>query len=176
LFSYTGVEVAAGQWETSFTRGTLHLSASAAGLATFGYWGALTAVRIVLAVPRKLAEPFTVIRLGGPHRCRGCRGHLVAARHCRAGAGFVVLGGALAGVFPALVAVTPLRLGARRSPDVIAWQVGAAAAGGSAISALIGLLISASSLDVLGPALTVGGVVVVVANAALTRLAPGRRN
>jgi hypothetical protein len=89
-------------------------------------------------------------------------------------AGFVVLGGALAGVFPALVAVTPLRLGVRRSRDVIAWQVGAAAGGGSAISALIGLLISATSLDILGPALTTLGVVVLVANAALTRLAPGR--
>ena len=56
FFIYTGVEVAAGQWEASFCRGHLGLSASAAGIATFGYWGALTGVRIILALlPRPVA-------------------------------------------------------------------------------------------------------------------------
>jgi len=50
--------------------------------------------------------------------------------------------------------------------------VGAAAAGGAGISALIGLLIGATSLAILGPSLTVLAVLVVGAELILTRLAP----
>ena len=59
FFVYTGLEVSAGQWETSYLRGHLGLSASAAGLAAFGYWGALTAVRIGLALPARPVPPGT---------------------------------------------------------------------------------------------------------------------
>ena len=61
FFVYTGAEVGAGQWEASFCRGHLGLSASAAGIATFGFWGALTGARIVLALlPRPLPPPTVV--------------------------------------------------------------------------------------------------------------------
>ena len=85
---------------------------------------------------------------------------------------FAALGGTLAGVFPALITLTPGRIGERRAQHVIAWQVGAAAAGGAGVSALIGLLIGASSLAVLGPALTTLAVLVVASELILTRLAP----
>ena len=75
-------------------------------------------------------------------------------------------------MFPALISLTPVRLGQRRAQHVISWQVGAAAAGGAGVSALIGLLIGATSLAVLGPALTVLAVLVVAAELILTRLAP----
>ena len=64
FFLYTGLEVSAGQWETSYVRGHLGLSPSAAGLASFGYWGALTAVRIGLALPAKPVPARTVIGAG----------------------------------------------------------------------------------------------------------------
>ena len=172
FFLYTGLEVGAGQWEASFARGHLNLSAGATGLATFGYWGALTAVRIALAIrPVRLA---VVVRWGS-----GIAVLATAVIWWQPGVvatliGFVVLGGALAGVFPALIALTPLRLGERRAHDVIAWQVGAAASGAAGISALIGLLIGATSLAVLGPALTVLAVLVVVAEVVLDRLAPAK--
>ena len=172
FFLYTGLEVGAGQWETSYLRGHLGLSASAAGLAAFGYWGALCVVRIGLALPTKSVpaqrligggvifsvaataliwwQPDTVVSVGG----------------------FVLLGAALAGMFPALIVVTPQRIGKLRAQHVIAWQVGAAAGGGSAISALIGLLINTSGLDVLGPALVVLALLLLAANTALARLAP----
>jgi fucose permease len=87
-------------------------------------------------------------------------------------AGFVLLGAALAGMFPALIAVTTQRIGEQRAQHAIAWQVGAAAGGGSAISALVGLLINTSGLDVVGPALVVLALLLLAANTALTRLAP----
>ena len=175
FFVYTGLEVAAGQWLASFASGHLDLSHSAAGLAAFGYWGALTAVRIGLSIPSRPILPTRVIRWGG-------FGSLVAAGviwwqpdPTVAIFGFVAMGATLAGVFPALVSVTALRIGERRARHAIAWQTGAAAAGGSTIAALLGVLINTTSLAVLGPALTVLAVFLIVTISALGRLAPIHR-
>ena len=172
FFVYTGLEVSAGQWETSYLRGHLNMSASSAGLASFGYWGALTAVRIGLALPARPVPPRRVIGWG-------LAVSVVAAAliwwqpdTAVTVAGFVILGAALAGVFPALIAITPRRIGERRAQHAIAWQVGAAAAGGSGISALLGLLIDTNSLAILGPALLALALRLVLANAALAQIAP----
>ena len=170
FFVYTGLEVGAGQWEASFCRGHLHLSAGATGLAVFGYWGALTAVRIGLAL--RTVRPQAVVRWGSGIGVLACAVIWWQPGAAVTVAAFAVLGGALAGVFPALIALTPVRLGAERAHNVIAWQVGAAAAGGAGLSAIIGLLIGAISLAVLGPAIVVLAVILVAAELALDRLAP----
>jgi fucose permease len=174
FFVYTGLEVSAGQWETSYVRGHLGLSASAAGLASFGYWGALTAVRIGLALPAKAPSAHRVIGWGLLVSIVACAVIWWQPDPVVVVLAFALLGASLAGVFPALVAVTPQRIGMGRAQHAIAWQVGAAAAGGSGISALIGLLIDTTSLAVLGPALVVLALVLFSANWALTALAPIR--
>jgi fucose permease len=170
FFVYTGLEVGAGQWEASFCRDHLHLSAGATGLAAFGYWGALTAVRIGLAV--RAVPPQAVVRWGSGIGVLACAVIWWQPGAAATVAAFAVLGGALAGVFPALIALTPVRLGAQRAHDVISWQVGSAAAGGAGVSAIIGLLIGATSLAVLGPAITVLALILVTAELILNRLAP----
>ncbi len=172
FFVYTGVEVAAGQWEASFCRGHLGLSASAAGLATFGFWGALTAGRLILAVLPRPVPPARVVWWGS-----GIAVAAAALIWWQPGtpatlAAFVLLGGALAGIFPALIALTPLRIGRGRAEHVIAWQVGAAAGGGSGLSALVGLLIGVWGLSVLGPSLTALAVLLVAGIILLERTAP----
>jgi fucose permease len=172
FFIYTGLEVSAGQWETSYLRGHLNMSAASAGLASFGYWGALTAVRIGLALPAKPVPPRHIIGWGLAASV------IAAAVICWQPSaavtvtGFVILGAALAGVFPALIAITPQRIGEQRAQHAIAWQVGAAAAGGSGITALLGLLIDTTSLAILGPAILTLALLLVLTNAALARLAP----
>jgi len=174
FFVYTGLEVGAGQWEASFCRGHLNMSAGATGLATFGYWGALTAVRIGLAVLPRPVPPQAVVRWGSALAVLAAAVIWWQPGVVATVLGFAVLGGALAGVFPALISLTPVRLGAASAQHVISWQVGAAAAGGAGLSALIGLLISATSLAALGPAITVLAVLLVGAELILTRLAPVR--
>jgi fucose permease len=172
FFVYTGLEVSAGQWETTFNQGHLHLSESAAGIATFGYWAALTMVRISLALVPRPPTNESVVRWGSALAMLatvviwwqpGTPATLVA---------FAVLGGALAGVFPALIALTPRRVGDALAHHAIAWQVGAAAAGGAALSALVGLLISTAGLAVVGPALVVMAALLLVSELVLGRLAP----
>jgi fucose permease len=172
FFVYTGLEVAAGQWETTYGRGQLHLSPTPAGLATFGYWAALTAVRIGLALPRRPPSSQSVVRWGS-----GVALGATVLIWWQPGVtvtvlAFVVLGGALAGIFPALIALTPDRLGPGRAQHVIAWQVGAAAAGGAGLSALVGLAIGTLGLGVLGPALVALAALLVLTEVLLSRLAP----
>ena len=174
FFVYTGLEVGAGQWMASFCRGPLHMSPGATGLAAFGYWGALTAVRIGLALLPRPVPPQAVVRWGSGIAVLAAAVIWWRPSTAVTVAGFVVLGGALAGVFPALIALTPVRLGERRAHNVISWQVGAAAAGGAGLSAVIGLLIGATSLAALGPAITVLAVIVVITELILNRLAPVR--
>ena len=175
FFLYTGLEVGAGQWEASFCRGHLNLSATATGLATFGYWGALTAVRIALALVPRPVPPRLVVRFGSVLAVAAAAIIWWQPGTAVTVLAFAVLGGALAGVFPALISLTPARIGERRAQHVIAWQVGAAAAGGAGISALIGLIIGARGLAVLGPSLTVLAMLVVASELVLDRLAPVAR-
>jgi fucose permease len=172
FFVYTGLEVAAGQWETSYARGHLHLPPSAAGLATAGYWAALTAGPIGLALVPRLAVPRLVTRYGGLVALAAAAVIWWQPGIPATVAAFVVLGGALAGIFPAQVTLTPARLGDQRAQHVIAWQVGAAAGGGAGISALIGLLIGVAGFAVLGLALTVLALLLVGLELGLSRLAP----
>ena len=113
---YTGLEASAGQWGPSFDRGVLHLGTGATGLATFGYWGALTLARFALAAPHKPPHPDAVVRWGCLVAVGGAA--LVWWRPAPVVAllGLVVVGAALAGVFPALVALTPARVLARKEP------------------------------------------------------------
>ena len=175
FFVYTGLEVGAGQWEASFCRGQLHMSPGATGLASFGYWGALTAVRIGLAMLPRPVPPQAVVRWGSGIAVLAAAAIWWGPSTAVAVTGFVVLGGALAGVFPALISLTPVRLGEQRAHNVISWQVGAAAAGGAGLSAVIGLLIGATSLAALGPAITILAVIVVITELILNRLAPVRQ-
>jgi len=174
FFVYTGLEVGAGQWEASFCRGQLHMSPGATGLASFGYWGALTAVRIGLAMLPRPVPPQAVVRWGSGIAVLAAAAIWWAPSTAVAVTGFVVLGGALAGVFPALISLTPVRLGEQRAHNVISWQVGAAAAGGAGLSAVIGLLIGTAGLAALGPAITILALVVVATEVILNRLAPVR--
>ena len=174
FFVYTGLEVAAGQWETTYGRGQLHLSATPAGLATFGYWAALTAVRIGLALPRRPPPSQRVVRWGSVVALVATVIIWWQPAVIVTVLAFVLLGGALAGIFPALIALTPSRLGHERAQHVIAWQVGAAAAGAAGISALVGLAIGLRGLAVLGPSLVALATLLVLTELLLSRLAPLR--
>ena len=167
---YTGFEVSAGQWEPSFDRGELHLGAGATGLATFGYWGALTLARFGLALPRRPVPPVAVVRWGCLVAVGGAAMVWWRPAPVAALIGLVVVGAALAGVFPALIALTPGRVGEDVAHHVIGWQIGAAGVGGSAISAALGLIFQRFGLGQLGLALVVVALVLLAGILVLERM------
>ena len=168
---YTGLEVSAGQWAPSFDRAVLHMGAGATGLATFGYWGALTLARFALAVPRRPVPPAAVVRWGCAVGFVGAALVWWRPEAVVALVGLVVLAAALAGVFPALIALTPARVGEDVAHHVIGWQIGAAGLGGSAISAAMGLAFQRFGLGELGLALVVVAALLVVGSFVLERVA-----
>ena len=152
---YTGFEVSAGQWAPSFDRSTLHLGPAATGVATFGYWAALTLVRFGLAAPRRPLPQVAIVRWGCVIAVAGAVLVWWQPAAMVAVIGLVVIGAGLAGVFPALVALTPARVGDEMARHVIGWQIGAASIGGAAISALFGAVFQRYGLQYFGPALVV---------------------
>jgi fucose permease len=171
---YTGFEVSAGQWEPSFDRGPLHLGTGATGLATFGYWGALTIARFSLAAPRRPLSQAGIVRWGCVVALGGAAVVWWRPSTVVTLLGLVVIGGALAGVFPALVALTPSRVGEEMARHVIGWQIGAANIGGSAISAVFGAVFQHYGLKDFGPALVVVAVLVLLGALVLERAAPAQ--
>jgi fucose permease len=150
---YTGFEVSAGQWGPSFDRGPLQLGAGATGIVTFGYWATLTVVRFALAAPRRPLSQRLIVNLGCAIAIIGAALVWWQPAAVVAIIGLLIIGGSLAGVFPALVALTPGRVGEERAHHVIGWQIGAASIGGAAISAAFGAVFQHYGLDKFGPAL-----------------------
>ena len=167
---YTGFEVSAGQWGPSFDRGPLHLGPGATGLATFGYWGALTVVRFALAAPRRPLSQHLIVNWGCATAIIGAVLVWWSPGDTVAVLGLVIIGGSLAGVFPALVALTPGRVGEEMTHHVIGWQIGAASLGGAAISALFGAVFQRYGLDKFGPALVIAAVLTLVGVLLLERV------
>ena len=170
FFFYTGLEVTAGQWAASFFRGRLGLSAAAAGPAVFAYWGSLTAARFAVAIPRRTPSPVLLVRIG-------CIGGLAASAliwwapsTAAVIVGFALLGAVLAPVFPALVTLTPVRIGAAKAQHAIGWQIAGANVGAAGLSAFTGLILQHVGLRTLGPCLVVIALVLIGCNAALELL------
>jgi fucose permease len=80
------------------------------------------------------------------------------------------MGATFAPVFPALVSLTPIRIGHARAHHAIGWQIAAANVGAAGLSALVGLILQHVGLTALGPCLLAISVVMVLCNAALELL------
>jgi fucose permease len=167
FFFYTGLEVTAGQWAASFFRGPLGLSAGSAGPAVFAYWGSLTAARFAIAIPKHTPNPALLVRLG-------CIGGLVASAliwwapsTAVVIVGFALLGAVLAPIFPALVTLTPTRIGHARAQHAIGWQIAGANVGAAGISAVTGIILQHEGLRTLGPCLVVIAAALIACNVTL---------
>ncbi len=135
------------------------------------YWGVFALVRLSLALPGR--PPGAQALMGA-----GCLVALAGAGLLWLGHGaavsvtaFVILGAGLAPLFPALLSLTPVRLGRARARHVIGWQMAAGGSGGLCISALTGILLGHFGLLALGPVLTVLVLAVLASNITLHKLA-----
>jgi fucose permease len=167
FFCYTGVEFATGAWSASFLRGQLHVSPGLAGPVVFAYPAALTLGRFATAIPKRSLNASLAVWIG-------CAGGLLGAGLIwwAPSVAVVVVALALMGlgfapVFPSLVTLTPVRLGARRAHHVIGWQIAAANVGGAGLSACVGIELQHQGLARLGPSLFVIVALAVACNVAL---------
>lgn len=170
FFIYAGTEVGIGAWAKTLLqeRGAAE---GVAGLASSAFFGSLMLGRLVLGVravdPARLVTAMLPLALGatvvfGVIGTASVPVGLVA---------LPVIGLCFAGVFPALVALTPGRVGADRAPTVMGWQVGVASAGTAVVPATVGLIASVVGTGAAGPTLVVAAVLLLGTTLATSRVA-----
>ncbi len=173
FFVYVGMETGTGQWSFSLFTLARDMPAALAGALVSVYWASLTLGRVLFGA--------LVPRIGSDRLLRGCMlacilaaGLLWANIPVVSWVAVAALGLAFAPIFPVLIAQTPARLGAAQAANAIGLQVAAAVAGGAVLPGLLGVLSVRLSLEVLGPALVIAGIVQFILHEALTRKA-GKR-
>lgn len=162
FFLYVGVEASVGLWSFELLTGR-GLAEGAAGVAITAYWGALTIGRLGLGAVGARVAPHRVLGVAAATALVGLAvlGLGSAASAAVGAVGLVATGLSLSGIFPALVAVSPHRLGVARSVAVMGWQTSAAAVGLAAVPAVVGVVAGRLGPAAIGPALLVVGVVFV---------------
>ena len=171
FFTYTGLEAGAGQWCFTVLREEHGLGVEAAGAWTAAFWGSLLAGRV--------AGGFVVDRLGPDRLLRLSACVVVAGAIAFASGdgaanrvGLMLLGGALAPVYPTLMARTPARLGHAASAHAIGFQVSAATLGAAALPTGLGVMASRAGLGVVAPAVAAVAVVFLALHELLLRVTP----
>ena len=158
FFLYTGLEVSAGQWAYSLLTESRGMSAAVAGVWVSAYWGSLTAGRVAVGALATRLSAVTLLRigmLGAPGAAallwlaHGPLGSLLA---------LALLGLAFAGIFPMLIAETPARLGIAATRHAVGFQVAGACLGVAVLPGVVGVLAAHAGLEMTGPAIAVGAV------------------
>ena len=155
FFVFTGIEASAGSWSfTLFSEDRVTDSA----LATFWvglYWGSFALGRIVFGLIADKLPFVTSIRflivavlLGG--LMFSLRDSVAISL-----AGLLLIGFAQAPVTPLLFSTTPRRLGEGHATNAIGFQMSAAGLGFAVSPALVGVIASYSSFEILGPFLAI---------------------
>jgi fucose permease len=155
FFLYAGMEVTAGNWSYSLFTEARGVAPEVAGLWAGLYWGSFTVGRFFFGV---VANRFAVIPT-----VRAASLTAVAASallwwnpvNWVGFLGLLILGFAMAPIFPLLVTATPLRLGTADAGNAIGFQVAAASFGIGVLPGLAGALADYTSLEVVGPFLVV---------------------
>jgi fucose permease len=162
FFVYVGVEATAGRWSyTLFTEGR-GMATAAAGLWAGAFWLALTAGRLlsVGAAGRLRAE--RLIDLGIAGMVLGSALLWWNPTPTAGGIGLVLVGLGAAPVFPTFVHLTPGRLGEDNAAHAIGYQVAISGVAAAAVPTLVGVLAGRVGLEVVGPAMLLGSLVLVV--------------
>jgi hypothetical protein len=124
-----------------------------AGAWVSGYWGALTAGRILSAMVAGRVPPRWLLRGCIAGQAAGALLLWLNVSTLGSLSGLALLGLASAPIFPTLIASTPARISQSYLANVIGFQIAAAVLGQSLLPALVGVLARRMGLEVVAPAL-----------------------
>lgn len=174
FFLYCGIESTAGQLLYSLFTESRGMAHTTAGVATGGYWAMLTAGRVVFGQLSAAASPAVVLRIA--LALAPVAAGLIAANFSTAAslAGAALLGFALAPVFPTLISLTPKRVGTYYAPQAVGFEVAAGNLGIAAVPGAIGVLARGQGLEVVGPCLVAGAVLLLVFQEAMAHVTSSR--
>jgi fucose permease len=153
FFVYTGLESSAGLWAFTVLREARGAAVESAGAWTAAYWACLTAGRVAVGFAVTRTSPDGLVRAGTLGAAAGAALYAVLPG-AAGGFGLVLLGLALAPVYPILMSRTPDRLGAELTAHAVGLQVAAATLGIAALPSAHGALADAFGPGAIPVALT----------------------
>ncbi|NNJ12495.1 MFS transporter [Chloroflexales bacterium ZM16-3] len=169
---YTGLEVSAGQWSFSlFTLGR-GVPAALAGQWVSIYWGSLTAGRVLMGFIAGRVAPRAMLWAGAAGALVGALLISLGAGYLADVAGLLLMGFALAPIFPLLIATTAERVGREHADNTIGMEVAAATVGGALVPWLIGKAVGVADVGVVGLGIVVAAILYMACYAALSLLRP----
>lgn len=147
FFIYTGVEIGVGHWAfTLFTEGRGISEATAGSWVTI-YWSSFLAGRLLLGfIESNLVR---LIRFGMAGAVVGTLLLTFSTIPALGLVGLVIIGVSVAPIFPALVTMTPARVGQQHAPNSIGFEIGAAGFGGAVVPGLAGVLGDSLGLEII---------------------------
>jgi len=169
FFLYTGLEATAGVWAYSMLTAARGVPAATAGVWVSLFWGGLTVGRFAFGL---LVGRAPLVRLLRASLGLVVAGAVPLALDLGAAAtvgGLVVLGLALAPIFPSFIATTPARLGAAHVANGVGFQVAAATLGAAAGPTLAGFLVGRFGPGAIGPALLAGALLLLALHEGVAR-------
>jgi fucose permease len=149
FFLYTGLEVTLGVWSYSLLTEARGIPPGQAGLWTGSFWAVFSLGRSVAGL---WAKRVGVRALVGGSLLFALGGALLLWWNPVAVASLVavvIIGFAIAPVFPGLVSGTAARVGARYAANTIGMQIGAAGLSAALIPSLAGILARRTSLEII---------------------------
>jgi fucose permease len=120
---------------------------TAAGLATGGYWGALTAGRVIFGQLAASVSRRPVLRTGLGLAPVGATLLWLNLGGAASVIGAMLLGFALAPVFPTLISITPDRVGQAFAPQAVGFQVAVANIGIALLPGAVGIVARRQGLE-----------------------------
>jgi fucose permease len=150
FFVFTGTETIAGNWGFTLLTEARGVDEIAAGQWISLYWWSFTLGRIVFGFIADRMPIIPTIRACLLLVLTGGALLTINLNNIISLIGLLLIGFALAPVFPLLITETPRRLGSHAT-NAIGFQIGAAGLSLTALPAVAGVLASATSLEIIGP-------------------------
>jgi fucose permease len=148
FFTVTGLEATAGQWSFTLLTESRGLGTAAAGAWVGAFWTAFTLGRVAAGVVVNRVGAVRLTRLAALASVAGALLFAAAPVPAVGGAGLVLIGLAVAPLFPGLMAETPRRLGLATANHAVGFQISGAILGAAAVPGLTGVAADRFGLEV----------------------------
>lgn len=159
--AFTGAQVGAGQWFYTLLTEQRGVSAALAGAWVSFFWASLTIGRILFGFLVQRVAPTKLLRASIGAVLLGTIVFSLNLTLWLSLASILLLGLAMAPLYPLLTSATPQYLGKQHAANGIGLQAAAAGLGGVLVTSLLGVLAETFGLAAIAPTLVVAAVIMV---------------
>ena len=150
-----GMEGGSGAWAFTFLTKELSISDGVAGVLVGSFYGCFTLGRVVMGIAGDRITATQYLRFGKVATVIGVALLWWSPSTWVAGTGLLIIGLAIAPLFPILMVITPAIVGAQHAHDVVGYELGAATVGAALVPGIMGFAVDAVGTQTIPLILTV---------------------